>query len=170
MGWLGVMFCECGCGEETNIATKTDTAKGWIKGKPYRFVRGHAVAGKFINTIHEPQWKHKLSPYELGWFVGMYEGEGTLTVKKAKRKYKTSLVPHIRITSTDKSTVDELTRLIPEGNVCIANRLTAGGKTVYIWSLSKRSYVIDLCIVIRNLVGERRREKIDELLGMETSV
>lgn len=35
------VFCECGCGEPAPIATKTDTAQGYIKGKPMRFVRGH---------------------------------------------------------------------------------------------------------------------------------
>lgn len=34
-------FCQCGCGEKTKIALRTDTAKGWIKGRPMRFVAPH---------------------------------------------------------------------------------------------------------------------------------
>lgn len=164
------MLCECGCGKETNTATKTDKSKGWVKGEPHRFLRGHAVSGKFLNTINEPIWKHRLTPYELGWFVGIYEGEGTLSLSKYKRKTKISLVPAFRITSTDQSTVKELHRIIPEANICVSNRLTEGEKQVFIWTLAKRSYVIDLGITIRNLVGERRRSKIDEMLGMEPSI
>lgn len=34
-------YCQCGCGKETRLATQNDIAKGWIKGKPLRFLRGH---------------------------------------------------------------------------------------------------------------------------------
>jgi very-short-patch-repair endonuclease len=34
-------FCHCGCSERTMIATKTSTAKGWVKGRPKRFINGH---------------------------------------------------------------------------------------------------------------------------------
>lgn len=33
--------CQCGCGRQTTIASRKDTAKGWIKGRPTRFVAGH---------------------------------------------------------------------------------------------------------------------------------
>ena len=34
-------FCECGCGRKTTIARKSDRAKGAVRGKPRRFIRGH---------------------------------------------------------------------------------------------------------------------------------
>jgi len=34
--------CQCGCGADTNIAKKTISAKGIIKGQPMRHLRGHA--------------------------------------------------------------------------------------------------------------------------------
>lgn len=37
------MTCECGCGAETNPAPYTDTAKGWVKGEPMRFLRWHRL-------------------------------------------------------------------------------------------------------------------------------
>lgn len=33
--------CECGCGQLTNLAPFTWKTKGWAKGKPIRFVKGH---------------------------------------------------------------------------------------------------------------------------------
>ncbi len=33
--------CECGCGGTTNLAPKTIAARGYVKGKPYRFIMGH---------------------------------------------------------------------------------------------------------------------------------
>lgn len=34
-------LCECGCGQETPIATHTRSHLGYVKGEPVRFVRGH---------------------------------------------------------------------------------------------------------------------------------
>lgn len=34
-------YCECQCGERTNIATRTQTRKGWVKGEPLRYIAGH---------------------------------------------------------------------------------------------------------------------------------
>lgn len=34
-------LCECGCGQPTRRARQTDTAIGWVKGQPIRFVNGH---------------------------------------------------------------------------------------------------------------------------------
>lgn len=34
-------LCACGCGQPTPNASKTLTARGWIKGQPLRFVNGH---------------------------------------------------------------------------------------------------------------------------------
>jgi hypothetical protein len=37
-------LCECGCGQETPIATVTRSIRGEVKGKPVRYVRGHQRA------------------------------------------------------------------------------------------------------------------------------
>lgn len=38
---LGDGLCECGCGERTPPATKTNLRRGAIKGQPVRFIHGH---------------------------------------------------------------------------------------------------------------------------------
>ena len=35
------MLCECGCGQRTNLSPYTDPTRGYIKGKPRRFVAHH---------------------------------------------------------------------------------------------------------------------------------
>lgn len=35
------MYCQCGCGDLAPIATWSVKQKGWIKGKPKRFIWGH---------------------------------------------------------------------------------------------------------------------------------
>jgi hypothetical protein len=34
-------MCKCGCGQPTPIAKRNDKKKGWIKGKPVRFIHNH---------------------------------------------------------------------------------------------------------------------------------
>lgn len=38
-------LCECGCGERTRLAEKTDRAAGWVRGEPLRFLRFHGRKG-----------------------------------------------------------------------------------------------------------------------------
>ena len=42
-------YCQCGCGQKTNIATQTSHTYGWINGEPKLFIHGHnrrgAIAG-----------------------------------------------------------------------------------------------------------------------------
>ena len=39
-------FCQCGCGQPTKIAPVSYAGRGWIKGAPFRFLRGHATKGR----------------------------------------------------------------------------------------------------------------------------
>jgi hypothetical protein len=34
-------MCECGCGQRTRLAPVNDRSKGWIKGEPLRYIKGH---------------------------------------------------------------------------------------------------------------------------------
>lgn len=35
--------CECGCGATVSLARQTDTAKGYVKGEPVRFIQSHNI-------------------------------------------------------------------------------------------------------------------------------
>jgi len=50
-------YCHCGCGQKTNIATRTSTKKGWIKGEPLRFIKYHHSIFKNQSMDKNPQWK-----------------------------------------------------------------------------------------------------------------
>jgi hypothetical protein len=38
-------LCECGCGKAAPVAPCNNKSKGWVKGEPLRFVRGHNAWG-----------------------------------------------------------------------------------------------------------------------------
>ena len=37
-------MCECGCGNHAPLARQTDTARGYVKGAPVRFIYGHNIS------------------------------------------------------------------------------------------------------------------------------
>jgi DNA-binding transcriptional regulator YiaG len=42
-------LCECGCGQPSPIAKRSDTKHAHVKGQPMRFIRGHATAGRGLS-------------------------------------------------------------------------------------------------------------------------
>lgn len=36
-------FCQCGCGGQTKLAPQTHTEKGWVKGRPKKYLLGHVM-------------------------------------------------------------------------------------------------------------------------------
>lgn len=55
-------LCQCGCGQSTALAPFNAPARGWVKGEPLRFLKGHARrtdirdGKKRCSVCHE--WKH----------------------------------------------------------------------------------------------------------------
>jgi hypothetical protein len=43
---IGPRLCECGCGQPTPIAKRTDHKRGLVAGEPVRFIRGHAGSAR----------------------------------------------------------------------------------------------------------------------------
>lgn len=38
---IPVGYCQCGCGQKTNLARCTDANKGWVKGEPLKYLFAH---------------------------------------------------------------------------------------------------------------------------------
>ena len=51
-------YCQCGCGEKTYVPQRSNRAKGWIKGVPTRFKRGH------ISRVRPTNWSGDDATYE----------------------------------------------------------------------------------------------------------
>ncbi len=48
-------YCHCGCGQKTNLAPRTQRAKGWIKGEPLKWIHGHNAKNKpMVITRYRP--------------------------------------------------------------------------------------------------------------------
>ncbi len=159
-------LCECGCGQYTTISTKNDNTRGWKKGKPKRFITGHAVLGR--NISGGKNYPHKvLSESELGWLAGIIEGEGSFSLRERKGKMGISYTPMIQLTSTDLDTINKLKYLLPAGTTCNL-KLREGRKQNYKFALCVREAIYDLLPVIFPLMGSRRQERIREILAHPT--
>ena len=52
-------LCQCGCAEKTWIAEYSNMKRGWIKGVPINYIRGHHMKGR--KRTFSDQWKIKQS-------------------------------------------------------------------------------------------------------------
>lgn len=77
-------FCHCGCGRKTNLANKTDSASGRVKGMPMRYLRGHQ------GRKHTPEYREEdrgfLSPCWIWQRGKMANGYGVLRRPESGKK------------------------------------------------------------------------------------
>lgn len=48
-------LCQCGCGAATRVAPVNDRSKGWVKGQPVAYVKGHHLRGDKAGAL-SPRW------------------------------------------------------------------------------------------------------------------
>lgn len=96
-----IKLCECGCGEPAPIAKKTKAGRGHVKGQPIRFLPYHWGSLMFAPSTDER---------EIGWAVGIYEGEGSITLSNGR--------PVIEIVNTNRWVCERFQRIVGGGNLC----------------------------------------------------
>jgi len=74
---FGYGMCNCGCGQETNLAQRTVPERGHIKGEPYRYVLGHnrAISWARISEVFWPR-VDRGDPGDCWPYVGVVLGNG----------------------------------------------------------------------------------------------
>lgn len=61
------MLCECGCGQPTPIAKKTDRKRGYVKGEPVRFRKGHWARTSEARVLRSsPEVIEKVASFHRG--------------------------------------------------------------------------------------------------------
>jgi hypothetical protein len=65
-------YCQCGCGRRTNLAPRTRRDRGWVKGQPMRWIRGHGTRKRVryievASGFETPCWLWQLSKNRDGY-------------------------------------------------------------------------------------------------------
>lgn len=71
-------LCQCGCGQETKLASSTNAKRGYVKGEPRRFVTGHYARDLRRGRPREKLWKEEDRGYETPCWIwhGSTNGRG----------------------------------------------------------------------------------------------
>lgn len=137
----------------------------YLPNRPYHAIR---KKGKRLGLgIHRPLVSHpidELSEQHLGYFVGLIEGEGTITVEKWKYKTSTGqtsirFTPLICIANTSYELLANLKEIIKSGSIKKC-RLKEGHKQGYL--LRIRGYKPTLPIIDRILPHLIVKKKVAE--------
>lgn len=103
-----------------------------------------------------------MTPYELGWVVGILEGEGCFTCSRSG-KYKQFTVS---VEMTDKDVIDKLCQTVGLGSVVHRPERALNGnrKETWRWKVGDKEGFLKLATEVLPHMGERRSLRIKELL------
>lgn len=68
-------LCGCGCGEVTNVASRTTTARGVVKGQHFRYIMGHNRRSSPVEYLEEdhghdtPCWVWQRAKNQYGYAI-----------------------------------------------------------------------------------------------------
>lgn len=137
--------CKCGCGQDAGVYAFTDIRRGEVAGQPKNYVKGHNQFAK--RTCFD---REEINDFDLGWFVGMFEGEGYIGSNKSK--------PQIVIVSTDKPNLLRIQRVLGCGKV-YPRKAVRGNKASWAWKVSVLADVIAIVEFMYPYLGARRRHQ-----------
>lgn len=125
-------LCECGCGRSTAIAQRTDAGKGWVKGEPLRYVRGHTggdgKAGarrRELADEHRRLWAEEAPGVEYGYCQC---GCGAPTAPAGNTFW-----PHRRVMGEPLRFVAGHRQLVEKGKRAVAYRVEDRGHETPCW-------------------------------------
>lgn len=74
-------YCACGCGRETTISDVNNTARGWVKGEPRRYIRGHSGGIREVPLFDHVDVR---GPDECWPWTGLFDSHGYGKVRRGR--------------------------------------------------------------------------------------
>lgn len=98
--------------------------------------------------------------YELGWIVGLFEGEACFHISW------TTGYPRfeIKVATTDSDVIQKIYEILEVGKVSRRSGAKPNYKEVHIWRLGRKEGCIELCELLLPHMGTRRQEKLTEII------
>lgn len=109
----------------------------------------------------------KLSDFELGWVVGILEGEGCFFItSRTKGPYGPYLYARVAVCMTDRDVLERLQRVTGIGMLeKIRERKDPKHKPISQWIVCRNQEAIELMVAVYPHMGARRQAKIREVLA-----
>jgi len=109
----------------------------------------------------------RLTDFELGWLVGLLEGEGCFFItRRAKGPYGPYLYARVTVCMTDRDVLERLQRVTGTGKLeKIRERKDPRHKPISQWIVCRNQEAIELMIAVYPHMGARRQAKIREVLA-----
>lgn len=108
-----------------------------------------------------------MQPFDLGWLVGILEGEGAFVVSYDPRRKGTYNVK-IQVEMTDKDMIDRIQMLYPgrvwESNYPSKLKAFPNAKPSWRWAISRKDQTKELATLIYPYMSDRRKIQLDKVL------
>jgi hypothetical protein len=108
-----------------------------------------------------------LTEFELGWVVGILEGEGCFFItRRTKGSYGPYLYTRVTVCMTDRDVLEQLQRVTGIGKLeRIRERKDPKHKPISQWIVCRSQEAIELMVAVYPHMGARRQAKIREVLA-----
>ena len=108
----------------------------------------------------------QISEFDLGWFVGILEGEGNISAHINKKSGY--LCTSLSVCSTDLDMIEKLDSIYP-GKSNYVREYDNHFKTQYVWSVGSREGIRTIIKKVIPYMGIRRQEKMREVISLMDS-
>ena len=109
----------------------------------------------------------RIKQFDLGWVVGIYDGEGSMSSRKNGKTDKH--YPYLEVAMTDEATVLRFAALLPGGNVSRYTRTHKYRKTQYQemirYRVTKAALVTEYAELMYPFLSDRRQGQISEVFS-----
>lgn len=103
-----------------------------------------------------------ISTFDLGWFVGILEGEGSISCRYNKKSGY--LCAELTVSSTDEDVIDRLHKIYP-GKSKYVKQYKNHFKTQYVWAVTNRQGIRSVIAKIEDHLSIRRYAQVCEVLA-----
>lgn len=99
---------------------------------------------------------------EIAWAAGLFEGEGTITIKQEKRDRKPR--PRLELQMTDSDVVFKFKKILKAGHAKLRKKRTKSGKKVFRWYVIRKDDIQRILKSFIPYLGIRRKSRAKKAL------
>lgn len=130
----------------------------------------YAIRNKIVSLhLHKKTWEEpkliSVESFDLGWLIGIIEGEGSLFLHKCHKRNSVSLRPILTICNTEKELIDRVYQIIKMGKITQPKYYgNSVRKQIYRVEITKFEDLLKLFTLLKNSFVSEKKRKICDLM------